>query len=79
LGIDSDAPGFSRVKITPHLGDIKQIAGTMPHPNGEISVSYEQADNKLDATIELPENTDGHLVWNGKEYPLKSGVNTLKL
>lgn len=32
LGIDSDAPGFARVKIEPHLGALKRAAGG--HSNG---------------------------------------------
>ena len=34
LGIDTDAPGFKKVKIEPHLGDLKNVNGKMPHPNG---------------------------------------------
>ena len=34
LGIDSDAPGFSKVKIEPHLGALTNASGTIPHPNG---------------------------------------------
>jgi hypothetical protein len=79
LGIDSDAPGFSRVKIAPHLGEIEKIGGTMPHPKGEISVVYEQVNGMLNATIKLPENTNGIFVWQSKEHPLKPGTNTLKL
>ena len=31
-GIDSDAPGFSKVKIEPHPGPLKNIDAYMPHP-----------------------------------------------
>lgn len=40
LGIDSDAPGFSKVVITPHLGTIKKVSGSTPHPKGENTVEY---------------------------------------
>ena len=45
LGIDSDAPGFKKVKIIPHLGSLTHASGKIPHPNGEISVNYEKSDN----------------------------------
>ncbi len=39
LGIDSYAPGFAKVKIEPHLGDLKNARGQIPHPNGKVAVS----------------------------------------
>jgi len=79
LGIDSDAPGFAKIKITPHLGTIEDISGEMPHPNGKISVKYKQKKGVLSAEIYLPKNTDGKLVWKGKEQLLKAGSNVFKL
>lgn len=78
LGIDSSSPAFATVKIEPHLGDIKQIGGTMPHPKGKISVSYKVNGNKLKATIELPENVTGTFVWEGKTTALHAGKNEIK-
>ncbi len=78
LGIDSDAPGFSKVRIEPHLGDIQKIGGEIPHPNGIIKVSYEQNKKGLSAVIIIPEQTTGTLVWKEKEYALASGKNELK-
>ena len=77
LGIDSDAPGFKRIKIIPHLGSLTRASGSMPHPNGEISVSYEQNENGWTATVSLPANTTGYLLWKGKRYELKAGKNSL--
>ena len=79
LGIKSSAPGFSEVHIEPNLGDMKEIKGTMPHPQGEISVAYKQSKNSLNAIITLPENVTGTLVWNGEEVQLKGGTNELKI
>lgn len=79
LGINSDAPGFSKIKIEPHLGEQKDISGEMPHPNGKVSVQYKLVMGKWTAEIGLPDNTPGTLVWNGKMYPLKPGKNSLKL
>jgi hypothetical protein len=79
LGIDSDAPGFSKVRIEPHLGDIKSIGGEMPHPNGKIKVHYKVESGKLNAVIELPANTSGRFVWKAKTYDLKAGLNNIKI
>ncbi len=76
LGIDSDAPGFSKIKITPHLGSIENISGEMPHPKGKISVAYKLVQGHLKADINLPENTVGTFVWKEKIYTLKGGKNT---
>ena len=79
LGIDSDAVAFKRVKIEPHLGDLKEIGGTMPHPSGSISVHYKVKGKKLQAEITLPEGIGGSFIWKGQENTLHSGKNSLCL
>jgi len=79
LGIDSDAPGFARVKISPNLGSLSEIAGEMPHPKGKISVSYKVVNGNLRGDVTLPENTPGSITWNGKTQILKPGKNVLAL
>lgn len=77
LGIDSAAPGFKEVIIKPALGDIKSIAGKMPHPEGEISVKYNHG-RKLKAEITLPDGIYGTFVWKDKEYNLVPGKNDIQ-
>lgn len=79
LGIDSDSVGFSKVKIEPHLGTIKKIAGEMPHPNGTIKVRYTEINDHLNAEINLPANTTGRFIWKEKSYALQSGKNIIKI
>jgi alpha-L-rhamnosidase len=80
LGIDSDAPGFSKVKIEPHLGDLKKASGEIPHPQGTISASYLlQSNNKWKIDLSLPNQTSGYLLWKGKRYELKPGKNSLEI
>jgi len=76
LGIDSDAPGFTHVKIEPHLGELHQAQGTIPHPKGKITVDYSETNGRWRIAIQLPEKTSGSFVWKGKTYPLKPGNNT---
>ena len=74
LGIRSAAPGFRKVLIAPHPGKLRQASGCIPHPKGDICVSYQvDARGKLKAEITLPEGIDGKFVWNGKEKNLRGG------
>jgi len=75
LGIDSDAPGFRKIKIEPHLGELGNVSGEMPHPNGKVAVDYAVDRGKWTIKILLPGGTSGTLVWKGKRYPLKEGEN----
>jgi alpha-L-rhamnosidase len=80
LGIDSDAPGFARVKIEPHLGLLKKASGAIPHPQGQVQVSYRcERKNHWKIAIALPSNTTGYLLWAGQRYPLKTGPNTFHI
>jgi hypothetical protein len=79
LGIDSDAPGFARVKIEPRLGALTHASGSIPHPEGTISVSYVSAGTVWHVKVSLPDSVTGTLVWKGKRFPLKGGENTFKL
>jgi alpha-L-rhamnosidase len=75
LGVDSDAPAFAKVKIEPHLGELKEVEGVVPHPQGEIQVQYKSGS----ASITLPGTVNGTFVWQGKKYPLKAGKNILTI
>jgi alpha-L-rhamnosidase len=79
LGIDSDAPGFAKVRIEPHLGTLRNVSGEIPHPNGKISVQYRYKNGKANATIHLPEKITGRFVWKGKSYALKPGKNIIDM
>jgi len=79
LGIDSDAPGFNRVKIAPHLGALKHASGTIPHPKGKIAVAYRLVNDGWKININLPNQTTGVLIWKGKKYKLKAGDNAFAI
>jgi hypothetical protein len=79
LGIDTDAPGFARVKIEPHLGKLKHAGGEMPHPAGKISVNYSMDGGRWNVTVNLPDKLTGTFTWAGKTYALKAGGNNFVL
>ena len=74
LGIDTDAPGFDKIKIEPNLGPLSKVSGSMPHPKGEIEVSYIlNKQGKLAADISIPKGTSGEFLWKGQRHLLKEG------
>ena len=75
LGIDSDAPGFTKVKIQPHLGDLTNVSGEMPHPSGKITVSYQLVKKKWTCKVHLPPGTTGSFVWKANTKALQPGDN----
>jgi alpha-L-rhamnosidase len=79
LGIDSYAPGFSKIKVEPRLGKMENASGEIPHPNGVVAVSYAKNGSKWAISVTLPMRTDGKLVWKGKSYPLKGGRNIFSI
>ena len=79
IGIDSDAPGFQKVLIEPHLGAIENIGGQIPHPEGVVSAYYKQSNGRWNIAITLPQSVAGRLKWKGTSYPLKGGLNTFSL
>lgn len=78
-GIESAAPGFSKVRIAPHPGHLKQIEGRMPHPLGEISVNLKADRGRLSGEVILPEGLQGDFLWNGETLSLHSGLNPIRL
>ncbi|HEU4555422.1 MAG TPA: alpha-L-rhamnosidase C-terminal domain-containing protein [Chitinophaga sp.] len=79
LGIDSDAPGFRKIKIEPHLGGLTHVSGEIPHPNGKVAVAYAFDKGKWKIKIVLPANTSGTLIWKTEKYQLKAGENVLEI
>lgn len=76
LGVDSDAPGFSKVRIKPHLGSLTKVRGLVPHPEGTVAVSYHLQGDKWKININLPSGITGVFEWGGKSYELQSGTNS---
>jgi hypothetical protein len=78
-GIHPDAPGFARVRIEPHLGELDHLDASMPHAGGDIRVSYKRVGSGLSATVLLPDGLPGNLLWKGHSYALHGGEQQLQL
>jgi alpha-L-rhamnosidase len=77
-GIEPATPGFASVRIAPHLGTLKSVSATFPHPQGPITVEYQRTASGLDATISLPDKLAGTFEFKGKVWPLKPGNNHIQ-
>jgi len=78
-GIEPAAPGFREVAIEPHLGPLKQLKATLPHPAGDIIVSYQRQAQGLAADVTLPDKLAGWFYWKGKKVALHPGSQHLEL
>jgi len=78
-GIEPAASGFREVAIEPHLGPLKQLRATLPHPAGPIVVSYQRKPLGLSADVTLPGKLSGWFYWNGKKAALHSGAQHLEM
>ena len=59
LGVEVLEPGCKKVRITPHLGDLKWVEGTFPTPFGIIKIKHEkQANGKVLSDIQVPEGVE---------------------
>ena len=76
LGITSAAPGWKQVVIQPSVPAGEQfLSGSIPHPQGTLSVDLRRNGAAWKFRIMLPGTVKGTLRWMGKDLPLVSGVN----
>jgi alpha-L-rhamnosidase len=78
-GIRPAAPGFRKVRVEPHLGRLDHLDARMPHPSGDIAVSYRREADTLKARVVLPDGVTGEIAWRAKVRPLRPGSNEIEL
>jgi hypothetical protein len=78
-GIEPAAPGFTKVRIRPHLGPLVSLAASLPTPRGEVAVSYSRTSSGLTAEVTLPRGVTGSIALSGAPVPLHEGKNTVTL
>lgn len=55
LGVKAVEPGYKKVKIEPHLGDLEWVEGTFPTPYGIIEIKHtKDANGKINSNIKAP-------------------------
>jgi alpha-L-rhamnosidase len=77
LGVDSAAPGFKKVAVRPHLGKLKMVSGSVPHPKGAVIVRVEKKGTGFEAVVSLPADTTGTFLFAGVTRDLVSGENRI--
>ncbi len=77
LGVDSAAPGFRRVSIRPHLGKLRRVRGTVPHPKGSVEVNIEPQGSGYAVRVNLPPRVTGEFSWRGTRRELQAGENAV--
>jgi len=79
-GIESDAPGFEKVHIEPHLGYLEFIEAEMPHPSGKIYINFQKTDEKgIKGRIILPDKVTGIFKWKNRSIVLIGGEQSFEL
>jgi len=72
LGVKPTAPGFSRYEVRPATGGLKWMLGTVPTPQGEITVDVR--DGKV--TVTGCAAGEGVLHWNGRSVAIPRNGST---
>jgi len=67
------------VTIEPNLGTLQHVSATMAHPDGEVKVEYTAKSGNLEARVNLPAGISGTLLWQRKNYPLRTGAQSIQL
>ncbi len=68
LGVTPTAPGWAKFDVTPNLGGLAWMEGTVPLPGGEVRVRVDE--KGVTATATVP---GGTLHWQGQDIPLEAG------
>jgi hypothetical protein len=66
LGVTPLEPGFARVAIDPHPGDLHWARGVVPTPHGEVRVDWEKKDGRLRLNVSVPPGVKAEVAeqWN---------------
>jgi len=76
-GIRPASPGFRSVLVAPHLGDLREVHATLPHPAGPIVAHYHRDAAGWVFDLILPPGLSGTLQWGGRTAALAAGANHL--
>ena len=56
LGVKVIEPGCKKIKLEPHLGDLKWVKGTFPTPKGVLEIEHKKnADGTIETSFKAPE------------------------
>ena len=58
LGVCPTAPGFTRFRLCPQLGDLQYARGLFPTVHGDIEVQWTRAADRVDLDVTVPNHTE---------------------
>jgi hypothetical protein len=77
-GIRPASPGFRTVLVAPHPGSLTRFSAHMPHPQGDIAVTYARNGESWRFEVDLPRGLTGDFQWEGRTTRLVEGPNVVK-
>ncbi len=79
-GIEPAGFGFETVQISPEMGGLEAVKGSMPHPNGSIEVNLRRKGKQgVEGSITLPPGISGTFSWNDTDIILTPGFQQVLL
>jgi len=69
LGVEPLQPGYSRILIRPHLGNLAWAEGRVPTQHGPVALRFDADQQSFRAMVEIPPGTTARL-----ELPAKAGA-----
>ena len=58
LGVEPVLPGYKKIKVVPHLGDLDYACGDIPTPYGNIHIFHKKVNGEIKTEITLPIGVD---------------------
>lgn len=58
LGVQAAEPGYRKIKIEPHLGNLNFAEGKIPTPYGVVEVRHEIRDGKMKTEVSVPKGVE---------------------
>jgi len=62
LGVAPAAPGFEKITLAPHLGDLTFAEGTVPTPHGLLRVRHERRGSGVKTEVDAPRDVRRRIV-----------------
>jgi hypothetical protein len=75
LGVRSTGGGFSSCQISPNLGDLAWVSGTVPTPHGPVKLRVDQVDHKYRVHVTIPKGVQARI----GSTSLKPGAQTVMI
>ena len=70
-GVTSAAPAWKQARIEPRPGLLTWFRARIAHPDGDLTVEFEQGRLALDSPVPF------HLIWKGQEASYEAGRHSV--